>query len=129
MGELDKSTPIDKVIAQEMVSAYGVDAKSINDQAYTKAVWFPADQILEIAQKINDGKHDGLRIYFAKYITASEDEIPVSHRGRNTVLLVPTFGANQTNRLGALTELHEDDTEDIQNRGTLCPTMCDGVEL
>ncbi|RDC57183.1 hypothetical protein DU508_08320 [Pedobacter chinensis] len=120
--------PIDKEVAQEMVNAYAKEA-SKDPKSYTKAVWFPAEQILEIAKKLSDGKHDGLRIYFAQYTKDSLDGLPQEHEGRNTVLLVPTFAAGQTNKLGDLTEEHKDDTDDIENRGNVCPHRCEGVEL
>lgn len=129
MEEVNKSQPINKEIALKMVNAYGEEATRLNSGSYTKAVWFPAEQILEMAKRINDGKHDGLRIYFAKYISESYDDLPAEHLGRNTVLLVPTFAAGHTTKLGATTEEHQDDTDDIENRGSLCPSMCDGVEL
>lgn len=129
MNNVNEFEPIDANIARKMVEAYGVDASNANAQAYTKAVWFPAAQILEMAEKIKEGDHDGLRIYFAKYVADGLTDIPESHKGRNTVLLVPTFVAGKTNHLGATTAAHEDDLSDIENRGTLCPSMCDGVEL
>jgi len=120
--------PIDKKVAQEMVNAYAKEA-SKDPKSYTKAVWFPAEQILEMAKKLSDGKHDGLRIYFAQYTKNSLDGSPQEYEGRNTVLLVPTFAAGQTNKLGDPTEEHEDDTDDIENRGNVCPHECGGVEL
>lgn len=129
MENVNEFEPIDVNVARRMVEAFGIDASNANAQSYTKAVWFPAAQILEMAEKINDGKHDGLRIYFAKYVADSLSDIPEAHKGRNTVLLVPTFSAGNTNHLGATTADHEDDLSDIENRGTLCPSMCDGVEL
>lgn len=129
MENVNKSKPIDKDIAQKMVNAYGEESASQNSRSYTKAVWFPADQILAMAKKISEGKHDGLRIYFAQYIEESLEGLPEDHKGRNTVLLVPTYAAGQTNARGEKTNAREDDTDDIENRGDLCPTMCDGVEL
>ena len=129
MGKINKYEPIDANVAREMVEAYGLDASSANAQSYTKAVWFPADQILEMAEKIKDSRYDGLRIYFAKYVEGSLTDMPESHRGRNTVLLVPTLAAGNTNEFGNATKEHEDDLTDIENRGTLCPSMCDGAEL
>jgi len=129
MEKVNKSQPIDKEIAQQMVNAYEEEAASLNSKSYTKAVWFPADQILAMAKKISEGKHDGLRIYFAKYLSESLEDLPEDHLGRNTVLLVPTYAAGETNTRGEVTKAHEDDIDDIENRGELCPTMCDGVEL
>ncbi len=129
MEKMNKYEPIDADLAREMVEAFGLDAKDSNAQAYTKAVWFPAAQILEMAEKIKDSKYDGLRIYFAKYVEGSLSDLPESHRGRNTVLLVPTLAAGNTNHLGRDTKEHEDDLTDIENRGSLCPSSCDGVEL
>jgi len=129
MKTLNEFDPIDPTIAREMVEAYGVDASRANAQSYTKAVWFPAAQILQMAEKIKEGNHDGLRIYFAKYLADGLSDIPEAHKGRNTVLLVPTFAAGKTNQLGATTAAHEDDLSDIENRGALCPSVCDGAEL
>ncbi|NTE04758.1 hypothetical protein G6M26_10670 [Agrobacterium tumefaciens] len=129
MEKVNKSQPIDKDIAQKMVNAYSEEAARLNSKSYTKAVWFPAEQILAMAKKISEGKHDGLRIYFAKYLSESLEGLSEDHLGRNTVLLVPTYAAGETNTRGEVTKAHEDDIDDIENRGELCPTMCDGVEL
>lgn len=129
MEKVNEFEPIDVNVARKMVEAFGVEATNTNAHSYTKAVWFPAEQILEMAEKMKEGKYDGLRIYFAKYVAESLNDIPESHNGRNTVLLVPTFAAGNTNHLGAATKDHEDDLTDIENRGTLCPSMCDGAEL
>ncbi|RZL45099.1 MULTISPECIES: hypothetical protein [Pedobacter] len=120
--------PIDKKVAQEMVNAYTREA-SKDPKSYTKAIWFSAAQILEMAKTIGDGKHDGLRIYNAQYTADSIDGLPKEYEGRNTVLLVPTFAAGQTNQLGDPTEEHEDDLDDIGNRGELCPSICGGTGL
>lgn len=129
MEKVNESQPIDKNTAIKMVNAYSEEATRLNSGSYTKAVWFPAEQILAMAKKISEGKHDGLRIYFAQYIEESLKDLPEDHRGRNTVLLVPTYAAGQTNARGEKTNAHEDDTTNIENRGDLCPTMCDGTEL
>ena len=128
MNKESNFPPVNKEIAQEMVKAYGNEA-SKDPKSYTKAIWFPAEQILEMAKTIADGKHDGLRIYFAQYTENSLDDLPKDHLGRNTVLLVPTFAAGQINQQGNKTVNHEDDTESIENRGDLCPSVCDGTEF
>jgi len=112
-------------IAKQMVDAY---AKEAGDKpSYTKAVWFPADQILNIAKTLQDGKHDGLRIYIGQYTADSLDGVPENYLGRNTLLLVPTlstYAKGETN-----TDEHEDDLTDIENKGTTCPTACEGTGL
>ncbi|TCD12693.1 hypothetical protein EZ449_01220 [Pedobacter frigidisoli] len=122
----DTNVPVE--IAKDMVSAYASEASKY-PKSYTKAVWFPADQILEIAKTLSDGKHDGLRIYFGQYTAESLDGLPKEFEGRNTALLVPTYAAGFKNSLGDPTEEHEDDIDDIGNRGELCPSMCAGAVL
>jgi len=128
MNKESQFQSIDKKIAQEMVNAYAEQAAR-DPKSYTKAIWFPADQILEMAKTIADGKHDGLRIYLAQYTADAIEGLPKDYEGRNTVLLVPTFAAGQTSSLGEPTEEHEDDLSDIGNRGKLCPSVCDGTAL
>jgi len=128
MSKNSNFQPIDKKVAQDMVNAYAEQA-SKDPKSYTKAIWFPAAQILEMAKTIADGNHDGLRIYNAQYTANSIEGLPKEYEGRNTVLLVPTFAAGYSNPLGELTEEHEDDLEDIENRGELCPNVCQGTGL
>ncbi|MCX2573409.1 hypothetical protein [Pedobacter sandarakinus] len=128
MSTTNSLQSVDKKIAQEMVNAYCKEA-SKDPNSFTKAVWFPAEQILALANIINDGKHNGLRIYFAQYTEATVDGLPKDDIGRNTVLLVPTFSEGQTNALGLTAVESEDDTDNIENRGKKCPDMCEGVTL
>lgn len=123
----ERSKPIKKEIATEMVNAYAKEAKG--KPSYTKAAWFPAEQIIQIAETLKDGKHDGLRIYLAQYTVDSLDGLPKEYLGRNTVLLVPTLAADLTGGLGDPTDGQTDDTGLIENRGDLCPSMCSGTEL
>lgn len=123
----ERSKPIKKEIAIEMVNAYAKEAKE--KSSYTKAAWFPAEQIIQIAETLKDGKHDGLRIYLAQYTADSLDGLPKEYLGRNTVLLVPTLAAGLTGSQGDPTEDREDDTGLIENRGDLCPSMCSGTQL
>ncbi|WP_316805989.1 hypothetical protein [Pedobacter agri] len=120
-------TNVPAAIAKEMVAAYAKE--SSKNPSYTKAVWFPAEQIIEIAKTLQDGKHDGLRIYFGQYTANALEGLTNEYLGRNTVLLTPTFAAGQIKSSGGTTGEHEDDTGDIGNKGSLCPKECDGTEL
>lgn len=122
MSKKSNLEPIDKKVAQAMVNAYANEASKF-PKSYTKAAWFPAEQILNIAKTISDGKHDGLRIYFAQYTTDSLEDLPEGYEGRNTLLLVPTLASESNDGK------HKDDLYDIGNRGDLCPDMCNGTEL
>nr|WP_315417862.1 hypothetical protein [uncultured Pedobacter sp.] len=117
--------PIDPKVAKAMVVAYAKDGMTATE-SYTKAVWFPAEQILEIAKSMSEGKYDGLRIYFAQYLEGAIEGVPKSYEGRNTLLLVPT-----TPDMGNVNgqENHKDDLSNIENRGAACPDMCDGTSL
>ncbi|WP_162799912.1 hypothetical protein [Pedobacter jeongneungensis] len=120
--------PIDPKVAKAMVAAYAKDGMT-SEESYTKAVWFPADQILEIAKSMSEGKYDGLRIYFAQYLEGAIEGVPKSYEGRNTLLLVPTtpsvgYGGGSNGN-----EDHKDDLGNIENRGTACPDMCEGTSL
>ena len=117
--------PIDPKVAKAMVVAYAKDGMT-STESYTKAVWFPAEQILEIAKSMSEGKYDGLRIYFAQYLEGAIEGVPKSYEGRNTLLLVPTT-AGVGNGNGQ--ENHKDDLGKIGNRGAACPDMCDGTSL
>lgn len=122
MSQNLNSEPIDPKIAQAMVDAYAVQARKF-PESFTKAVWFPADQILEIAKSMSEGKYDGLRVYFAQYTDALPDGVKSGNVGKNTLLLVPTI-LNVGNG-----EDHKDDPGNIGNRGQGCPDMCEGTSL
>lgn len=122
MSQNLNSEPIDPKIAQAMVDAYAVQARKF-PESFTKAVWFPADQILEIAKSMSEGKYDGLRVYFSQYTDALPDGVKSGNVGKNTLLLVPTI-LNVGNG-----EDHKDDLDNIGNRGQGCPDMCEGTSL
>ncbi|QNN42141.1 hypothetical protein [Pedobacter roseus] len=117
--------PIDPKVAKAMVVAYAKDGMT-STESYTKAVWFPAEQILAIAKSMSEGKYDGLRIYFAQYLEGAIEGVPKSYEGRNTLLLVPTTPCVGS---GNDEEEHKDDLDNIENRGTACPDMCEGTSL
>lgn len=114
--------PIDPKVAQAMVDAYAVEARKF-PKSFTKAVWFPAEQILNIAKSMSEGKYDGLRVYFAQYTGNLPEGVLGGNEGKNTLLLVPT-----TLNVGDGEE-HKDDLGDIGNRGQGCPDMCGGTDL
>ena len=117
--------PIDPKVAKAMVVAYANEGMT-SSECYTKAVWFPAEQILEIAKSMSEGKYDGLRIYFAQYLEGAIEDVPESYEGRNTLLLVPTIpGLGNGN--GEID--HDDDLDNIRNRGQGCPDQCNGADL
>ncbi|WP_412467056.1 hypothetical protein [Pedobacter sp. KLB.chiD] len=117
--------PIDPKVAEAMVVAYAKDGIT-SSESYTKAVWFPAEQILDIAKSMSEGKYDGLRIYFAQYLEGAIDGVPESYEGKNTLLLVPTIpGMGNSNGEPD----HDDDLGNIGNRGQGCPDQCNGADL
>ncbi len=117
--------PIDPKVAKAMVVAYAKDGMT-SSASYTKAVWFPAEQILDIAKSMDEGKYDGLRIYFAQYLEGAIDGVPQSYEGKNTLLLVPTIpGLGYGND----DDDHDDDLGNIGNRGQGCPDQCNGTAL
>lgn len=117
--------PIDPKVAKAMVAAYAKDGMT-SSECYTKAVWFPTEQILEIAKSMSEGKYDGLRIYFAQYLEGAIEDIPKSYEGKNTLLLVPTIsGVGSGNEI----DDHKDDLGNIGNRGQGCPDQCNGTDL
>lgn len=122
MSQKFNSEPIDKKVAQAMVDAYAVEARKF-PQSFTKAVWFPAEQILEIAKLMSEGKYDGLRLYFAQYTDVLPEGVKSGYLGKNTLLLVPTTACESND------DQHEDNLDDIGNRGQGCPDMCEGTDL
>lgn len=119
MNTKSEDLPIAVETARAMVKAYANEGAK-NTISYTKAVWFPVDQILSIAEKLKENNSDGLRIYFAQYTPDALESLPKAYDGRNTVLMVPTNNVDGE---------HKDDTDNIENRGKLCPDVCDGTEL
>jgi len=122
MSQKLNSEPIDPKVAQAMVDAYAVEARK-SPKSFTKAVWFPAEQILNIAKLMSEGKYDGLRLYFAQYTDTLPEGVKAGYEGKNTLLLVPT-----TLCVGDGEE-HEDDLDNIGNRGQGCPDLCEGTGL
>ncbi|MGM9476911.1 hypothetical protein ACS5PU_10780 [Pedobacter sp. GSP4] len=122
MSQKFNDEPIDPKVAQAMVDAYAVEARKF-PKSFTKCVWFPAEQILNIAKSMSEGKYDGLRIYFAQYTDALPEGVNAGNEGKNTLLLVPT-----TLNVGNGEE-HKDDLGDIGNRGQGCPDTCEGTDL
>ncbi len=131
-------TKIERVpvaLATAMVAVFDESTEQRESKAFTKAVWFPAEQILEIAKLLEDGKHDGLRIYFARYLSDQKTHCRAGYQGRNTVLLVPTM-PSEPHTLTVLkmatrqtSGSHEDDIHEITNGGNSCPDMCEGIKL
>jgi hypothetical protein len=122
MSKKFNSEPIDKKVAQAMVNAYTDEAREF-PKSYTKAVWFPAEQILEMAKSMIEGKYDGLRLYFAQYTDVLPEGVKSGYEGKNTVLLVPTLPCTSND------DEHEDDLDNIENRGQGCPESCEGTQL
>lgn len=122
MSQKLNSEPIDKKVAQAMVDAYAVEARKF-PQSFTKAVWFPAEQIMEIAKLMSEGKYDGLRLYFAQYTDVLPEGVKKGYVGKNTLLLVPTIACESND------DEHQDNLDDIGNRGQGCPEQCNGTEL
>ncbi|SER12080.1 Rossmann-fold NAD(P)-binding domain-containing protein [Pedobacter rhizosphaerae] len=120
--ENERNVPED--VAKKMVDAYAKETFQYTPKSYSKAVWFPADQIIRMAEKLKEKGGDGLRIYFAQYVPGELEGVPTSYEGRNTVLLVPTYPKLEGTDGG-----QEDDIDDIENRGELCPENCNGVIL
>ncbi|WP_443945716.1 hypothetical protein ACJVDH_00965 [Pedobacter sp. AW1-32] len=117
----NKDTTVSKEIAEKMVQAYAEEENGVGlNPAYTKCAWFPADQIIKIAESLKENKADGLRIYFARYLSGTIEGLPQSYEGKNTLLLV------QTNQLNGTST---DNLDTIENRATLCPDDCDGTGL
>lgn len=115
-----KTERIPVALATEMVKAFEESSKQQERKSSTKAVWFPAEQILEIAKLLETGTHDGLRIYFARYLTDQQTQPTNGLEGINTLLLVPTIEMENGN---------QDDTDEITNGGNVCPGICIGIKL
>ena len=122
-------------LATAMVAVFDESSEQRESKSFTKAVWFPAQQILEIAKLLEAGKHDGLRIYFARYLTDQKTHCRAENQGKNTLLLVPTIPIESKKLTAAkmasteTTGGHEDDPDQITNGGQRCPDMCEGVGL
>lgn len=135
MTSRKKTERVPATLATAMVAVFDESPEQRESKSFTKAVWFPAEQILEIAKLLEDGKHDGLRIYFARYLSDQETHCVTGNQGKNTVLLVPTKPSEPTKltvkKMATMQRRggHVDDTDEITNGGQMCPTMCDGVKL
>lgn len=117
------SIPVE--VAKQMVDAYTQYNKEHPSDAYTKAVWFPLEQVERIYTTLKEQNADGLRIYFGQYTKESASGMPDDYIGRNTVIFVPTTKAK-----GYGGDIHQDDLSvDPENKGELCPNQCDGTAL
>ena len=131
----NKTEKVPVNLATAMVAVFDESLEQGESNSFTKAIWFPADQILEIAKLLEAGKHDGLRIYFARYLSDQKTHCHAGHQGKNTVLLVPTMPSAQTpltvEKMATMQTNggHVDDTDEITNGGMMCPDMCDGIKL
>lgn len=92
----DNTIPVD--IAKKMTAAYR-ESQRDNAGTFTKAAWFPAKQIAQLAEKVAKFDGDGVRVYFGRYtqeiIDAINklgygDQIPDSYVEMNTLLFVVT---------------------------------------
>ncbi|PWS32079.1 hypothetical protein [Pedobacter paludis] len=122
----DKNTgTIPVEVARQMVDAYTQYSKECPAEAYTKAVWFPLEQIERIYNSLKERNSDGLRVYFGQYTKEAAAGLPDYYIGRNTVIFVPTTKAK-----GYGDPIHDDDLgTDPENKGEICPQACDGTAL
>lgn len=136
----DNSVPVE--IAQQMTQAFR-KSQNEKDGTYTKAAWFPAEQMTTLVKKMAELGGDGIRIYFGRYtseiisqINKLEygDKIPDSYVDMNTLLLVVTRNIDGKTSTDYFVEkgytengkLCATPPTDPQNRADLCPTYCDG---
>ncbi|GGI27695.1 hypothetical protein [Pedobacter mendelii] len=143
---IDNTIPID--IAKKMTAAFRESQKA-DKGSYTEAAWFPTKQITQLAEKVNKLGGDGVRVYFARYtqeiIDAINkldygDKIPDNYVEMNTILFVVTKVINGVPKTDYFTDNvghghhHKKGKHPIcdpplptdpDNRGSLCPTMCD----
>lgn len=124
-------SPIPFKMAKEMAQAFRK-----NQKLGTKAVWFPAQQIIDMAEALKREDADGLRIYFARYTkdiienynqNAGEDSrIDIKDADKNTIIFVSTRKENGKPRTDYFEDLYPFEPE---NRGELCPDNCPDSEL
>ncbi|MFC4213219.1 hypothetical protein ACFOWA_18645 [Pedobacter lithocola] len=146
----DNTIPVD--IAKKMTAAFRASEKTDN-ASYTKAAWFPASQITALAEKVAKFEGDGVRIYFGRYTAdiidcinklGYGDEIPSSYAEMNTLLFVVTKDIDGKPRTDYFVDKTSHDSHEVSiknvgdapnptdpdNRGKLCPDVCDdGSEL
>jgi hypothetical protein len=126
-------------IASQMTAAF---RKSQNAEkgTFTKAAWFPAEQIISLTKKLTEFDGDGIRIYFGRYtddiinqINELDygDKIPASYAEMDTLLLVITKiieGKPRTDYFIDNGDIYGGPIPlptDPYNRSSLCPEVCD----
>jgi len=143
----DNTIPLD--IAKKMTAAFR-ESQITDKGSYTEAAWFPARQIAQLAEKVKSFGGDGVRVYFARYTQEIIDEInkleygdkiPANYVDMNTVLFVVTKVINGVPKTDYFTDKvghghpHKKGNHpvcdpplptDPDNRGNLCPDVCDG---
>ncbi|MCZ4223698.1 hypothetical protein [Pedobacter rhodius] len=143
----DNTIPLD--IAKKMTAAFR-ESQTTDKGTYTKAAWFPAKQITQLAEKVKSFDGDGVRVYFGRYtqeiIDAINkldygDKIPDSYVNMDTIMFVVTKIINGVPKTDYFTDKvghgHEHRhghhhpicdpplPTDPDNRSELCPTICD----
>lgn len=142
----DNTIPLD--IAKKMTAAFR-ESQITDKGSYTEAAWFPARQIAQLAEKVKSFGGDGVRVYFARYtqeiIDAINkldygDKIPANYVDMNTILFVVTKVINGVPKTDYFTDKldhghpHKEGEHpvcdpplqtDPDNRGSLCPDVCD----
>ncbi|ARS42391.1 hypothetical protein CA265_23115 [Sphingobacteriaceae bacterium GW460-11-11-14-LB5] len=131
-------------IAKQMTAAYK-NNQVLPRGSYTESAWFPASQILQLAQNIIEHGGDGLRIHFGRYneeIISQINELPygkkVPENYKNLDTLIFSITKNvdgipktdyfestpKTNKLKATTAFTFKSTKNqvyLENRGDICP--------
>ncbi|MET4083078.1 hypothetical protein ABIB40_003047 [Pedobacter sp. UYP30] len=129
MKSRNKTERVPASLATAMVAVFDESPEFSECKSFTKAVWFPAKQILEIAKLLEAGTHDGLRIYFARYLQDQKTHCETGNQGKNTLLLVPTKPAETTAATVQTRSRRVDDIDEITNGGSRCPDVCGGTKL
>ncbi|RFZ91025.1 hypothetical protein D0C36_18960 [Mucilaginibacter conchicola] len=107
----------------------------------TRAIWFSADRLLKLANKVKSEGGDGIRFYLAAYDSVYSDSFKGGHKpdriywNRNTLVMIST--KDSTNKVGQ--KFHQDYYTDKatananapargfivgnppENRGEICP--------
>lgn len=122
-------TSVPLPFAKEMAKTFRKNQVRTNND--TKSIWFPAEQIIAIANALEKEKADGIRIYFGQYTDdvikklneiPGAEKIPEDYAGKNTVIFVSTREEKGVKKTDYFSDMKHPMVP--ENRGELCPNDC-----
>lgn len=105
-------------------SAHVAKRSEYDEKKEVRCVWFPIEQVNNIAKRLKREGADGLRVYFGRYPTDVGDfEDPKPLPDTNTVIFIST----KKNEKGEHEDYFTGEPMIPENRGEQCQPNCGGT--